>query len=596
MLYPRVNRFRQVIELSGFWDFRPDFRDEGAAAGWTRGFSGAVPLAVPASWNDQVADLRDFLGPAWYSTAFELPESWGTGQLLLRFDSVNYLAAVWLNGVHLGDHEGGHLPFSFDVTSAVRPGQNLLVLRVDGRLAPDRVPPGNVPAGPLDGFPNNPPYPAASFDFFPFCGIHRPVRLCRVPWPAIEAIEVETALEGKGAAVRVIVRAGGAPGAAPGAVPEAAPGTTLGTAVHVRLEGHGESVSAEADISGGTAEMTVRVSRPALWSCESPSLYNLEVQLLRGQEPIDSYTLPVGIRTIEVRGDSLLLNGAPIVLKGFGRHEDFPVTGRGLVPAVIVRDFDIMKWVGANSFRTTHYPYSEEMMDLADRLGFLVIDEIPAVGLFFAEEGLARRKALCASYLRDLVERDRNHPSVIAWSIANEPHSRRPAAGPFFKDLVELTRSLDSTRLVTVVSHVGVEEEAFSFCDILCLNRYYGWYTEGGRIEEGCVKLSEEIDALHEKFRKPLILSEFGADTVSGWHSEPPEMFSEEYQALFIERYMDVLRSRPWVVGQHVWNLCDFKTGQSIQRVGGMNLKGVFTRDRRPKMAAHALRRLWGCR
>jgi beta-glucuronidase len=580
MLYPRVNRFRQLIDLCGFWDFRPDPREEGNAAGWAMGFDDGAPLAVPASWNDQMAGLRDFLGPAWYSTTFELPESWDKGQLLLRFDSVNYQAVVWLNGTYLGDHEGGHLPFSFDVTSAVQPGENLIVLRVDGRLAPDRVPPGNVPANPLDGFPNNPPYPAASFDFFPFCGIHRPVRLCRVPLLGIEAIEVETALEKTVAAVTVRVRSG----------------VGRGTEVRIQLQKDGQSASAEADISRGSAEITIPVSRPALWSPASPNLYRLEVQLLRGSDMFDLYTLPVGIRTIEVQGDRLLLNGTPILLKGFGRHEDFPVTGRGIVPAVIVRDFDIMKWTGANSFRTTHYPYSEEMMDLADRLGFLVVDEIPAVGLFFAEEGLQRRKALCASYIRDLVERDRNHPCVIVWSIANEPHSRRAAAVPFFKELVDFARSLDRTRLVTVVSHVGLEEETFSFCDILCLNRYYGWYTEGGRIEEGCAKLSAELDALHQKFGKPLLLTEFGADTVCGWHSEPPEMFSEEYQVRFIERYIEVLCSRPWVVGQHVWNLCDFKTGQSIQRVGGMNLKGVFTRDRRPKMAAHALRRLWRAR
>lgn len=92
---------------------------------------------------------------------------------------------------------------------------------------------------------------------------------------------------------------------------------------------------------------------------------------------VDQYSLQVGIRTIEVRGDSILLNGQPIYLKGFGRHEDFPITGRGLVEAVIIKDYALMEWIGANSFRTTHYPYSEQMMDLADRLGFLVIDEIP---------------------------------------------------------------------------------------------------------------------------------------------------------------------------------------------------------------------------
>jgi beta-galactosidase/beta-glucuronidase len=116
---------------------------------------------------------------------------------------------------------------------------------------------------------------------------------------------------------------------------------------------------------------------------------------------------------IAVRRDQLLLNGELITLRGFGRHEDFPVLGRGLAPAVIVKDYALMHWVGANSFRTTHYPYSEQMMDLADRLGFLVIDETPAVGLFFAEEGLQRRFDLCRQYTSDLITRDKNHPSVI---------------------------------------------------------------------------------------------------------------------------------------------------------------------------------------
>jgi beta-glucuronidase len=407
--------------------------------------------------------------------------------------------------------------------------------------------------------------------------------LCLVPQGGIDDVDVTSAPRGKDAVVSVHVRADPGGAAAGGAV-----------VARIRLSGHGADLSADADLSSGQAEAEIRVPRPSLWSCESPSLYELEVTLLRGGTAFDSYSLLMGIRTISVEGDRLLLNGRPVYLKGFGRHEDFPVTGRGLVPAVIIRDFDIMKWTGANSFRTTHYPYSEEMMDLADRLGFLVIDETPAVGLFFRDIGLKRRGELCASFVRELIQRDRNHPSVIAWSLANEPHSRRPEAAPFFRSLYDLARSLDATRPVTVVSHVGIDEESFAFCDFASLNRYYGWYTESGRIEEGCEKLSSELDALHAKFRKPIVLTEFGADTVAGMHAEPPEMFSEEYQARFIERYIEVLNGKPWVAGAHVWNLCDFKTGQAVHRFGGMNLKGVFTRDRRPKMAAHVLRRLWG--
>ena len=252
-----------------------------------------------------------------------------------------------------------------------------------------------------------------------------------------------------------------------------------------------------------------------------------------------------------------------------------------------------MQWMGANSFRTTHYPYSEQMLDLADELGFLVIDETPAVGLFFREDGLERRDVLCRQYVREMIARDKNRPSVIMWSLANEPHSTVPQARPFFEGLYQLAKTLDPTRPVTLVSFLGVEEHAFEFCDLVCLNRYLGWYVQPGNLDRALPSLSAELDALHEKFGKPILLSEFGADAIPGQHAQPPEMFTEEYQAEMIIRYIELLRQKPYVIGEHIWNLCDFKTSQGITRMGGFNYKGIFTRDRRPKLAAHRVREIW---
>ena len=574
MLYPQSNPFRQCVDLSGFWDLRFDPKNQGNQSNWSVGFTGGRPAAVPASWNDQFEDWRDYLGNTWYQTRFDLPWGWDAArqQIRARFNSVNYFAEVWLNGARLGQHEGGHLPFEFDISPHVRREGNVLVVRVEGELAPDRVPPGNVPADPLHMFisqkENNPP---ASFDFFPFCGIHRPVLLYATPREAIADLTVVTDIAGRDGIVQIKLNRSG------------------NEAVTARFSLRGTNVFAETTAT----EVELRVPDAALWSPESPNRYDLIVELTRGSATFDRYTVPIGIRTIRVEGDALLLNNKPIYLKGFGRHEDFPITGRGLVPAVVVKDYALMKWLGANSFRTTHYPYSEQMMDLADRLGFLVIDETPAVGLFFAEEGLARRLELCRQYTQDLVARDKNHPSVIAWSIANEPHAWLPAAKPFFKNLSDLCRSLDQTRPITLTTYIGVGEESFEFCDLMCLNRYAGWYSQSGKIEEGSASLSAELDAMYQKFRKPLILTEFGADTLAGFHAQPPEMFAEEYQAEMLTAYINLLRSKPFVVGEHVWNMCDFKTSQAVQRMGGMNLKGVFTRDRRPKLAAHRLRELW---
>ncbi len=575
MLYPQANPHRHFVDLSGIWDFCFD----AAEAGRENGFADGRPIAVPASWNDQFAEDRDHLGPGWYQTRFALPWGYGDKQLALRFGSVNYLADVWLNGRYLGQHEGGHLPFAFDVSDTVREEDNVLVVRVDGQFAFDRVPPGNVTGTDRDFFPSHSGnFPQAQFDFFPFCGIHRPVLLTAVPAQSLTDLTVTTTIEGAAGLVHVAL-----------AVSAAEQGQTA----VIRLEGFGFSAQETISLTGETGETSLTVPDARLWSPNAPHLYTLTVTLLGAGAAMDRYSLPVGIRTIAVQGSQLLLNGEPVYLTGFGRHEDFPVNGRGLVTAVLIKDYALLEWTGANSFRTTHYPYSDEMMALADRLGYLIIDEIPAVGLYFREDGLARRQALCRQQIRELVARDKNHPSVIMWSIANEPHSLHPQAAPFFQDLAALTRNLDATRPVTLVSFLGEAEESFAFLDVVCLNRYLGWYALPGRIAESAALLSDELDAIHQKYGKPIILTEFGADTIPGQHAQPPEMFSEEYQVEFLTQYLDVLRQKPYVVGEHVWNMCDFKTSQGITRVGGFNYKGVFTRDRRPKMAAHMLRARW---
>ncbi|MEP7137396.1 MAG: beta-glucuronidase [Chloroflexota bacterium] len=578
MLYPQSNAHRQVTDLSGFWDFRFDPQDVGRDSYWQNGFPDSRPIAVPASWNDQFEDGRDFLGPAWYRTQFGLPWGWSGKRIILRFGSVNYLAEVWLNGHLLGLHEGGHLPFEFDVTSQVRSLGNQLVLRVDGRLTFDSVPPGNVTGAPEDFFSSHAGnYPQAQFDFFPYCGIHRPVLLYATSPDSIQDVTVQTQFSGMRGLVHARVES-------IGDVPAIA---------RFHLKGHGQDLTVEKTIVNDMAEVDIDVQDVALWSPAKPNLYSLLIELIQDGEVVDSYSLIIGIRTIRVDGDQLLLNDEPIYLNGFGRHEDFPVVGRGYLPALIVKDYALMQWIGANSFRTSHYPYSEQMLDLADQLGFLVIDETPSVGLYFRKDGLEKRRELCQQYVREMITRDKNHPSVIMWSVANEPHSTAPHAYRFFEDLYESAKELDSTRPVTLVSFLGAGEQAFELYDLVCLNRYLGWYSQGGTLDEALSLLSTELDALHEKFGKPILLAEFGADAIPGHHAQPPEMFSEEYQAEMLVRYIELLRQKPYVIGEHIWNLCDFKTSQGITRAGALNYKGVFTRDRRPKLAAHRLHALW---
>jgi beta-glucuronidase len=157
----------------------------------------------------------------------------------------------------------------------------------------------------------------------------------------------------------------------------------------------------------------------------------------------------------------------------------------------------------------------------------------------------------------------------------------------------EESRRLDGTRPITFAVVQGGPRAWHDLFDVICINRYYGWYVNPGEAERGAELLAAELDALHDDFGKPIIITEFGADTLPGAHSTPPEMWTEEYQAEILRRTLDVAAERPFMAGMHVWAFADFRTGQGTSRAAGMNYKGVFTRDRRPKMAAHLLRERW---
>ncbi|MGN6814100.1 MAG: beta-glucuronidase [Thermomicrobiales bacterium] len=598
MLYPQRNQARSLLDLSGLWQFQLDPGAVGETAGWYRGLPAPRTIAVPGSWNEQFTDADDYMGRAWYVTQVVVPASWRDQEVFLRVGSANYAARAWVNGVLVGTHEGGHLPFAFAITEHVAwDGPTTIAIEVENELRPDRVPPGGgQPTGIAAMMQNNPP---GRFDFFPYAGIHRPVSLYAVPAVHLDDLIVVTDRDGADGVVRVTARVAG-------------DWTGQGTAALDTPDG---PLTAGLTFTAGTAEATLRVPNARLWQPGDPNLYPLTVTLRDGERVHDTYTLPSGIRTVTVQGDRLLLNGEPIFLKGFGKHEDFQLSGRGLNLPVLVTDNELLKWVGANSYRTSHYPYAEEALDLADREGILIIAETPAVGLSFddGEENIARRLAQALQQTEELIARDKNHPSVIMWSLANEPFANNmrfgaPPAPPdpnetgdptggnaFFTTLTGRARALDPSRPITLVLLQGGSPSSWQdLCDVVCINRYYGWYLLGGRLAEAKQALADELDALHADQGKPIIITEFGADTIAGQHNEPPAMFSEEYQVEVLRFHLDVAAERAFVAGLHVWNFADFRTSQAIMRVGGLNLKGVFTRERQPKLAAHFLRERWG--
>lgn len=598
MLYPQANGCRSVVNLSGLWRFSLDAEERGEEKRWFNGLPSSRPIGVPGSWNEQYQDTMFYMGTAWYQTDFHLPPEWRSRRARLRFGAAGYRTSVWLDGEPLGTHEGSSLPFEFDITRRTKPGrEHRLVLKIDNRLGPDTIPPGEaeevdvtsgIPPEAIESLASMIPeiqmlpllletrkqYPSVPFDFLPYGGIHRPVKLCATSKDSIERILVRTEVMRSRAGVFCEVAALGS-----------------ATTVEATLTRKNKEFTAEAGMENGSAKVKIVVPRPDLWSPDGPHLYKLRIRLYKKSKMVDEYHTEVGIRTVEVTENSILLNGEPIYLNGVCKHEDFPVVGRGLAEPVLVKDFSLMKWLGANSFRTSHYPYAEECMMLADRMGFLVIDEMPTVGLnykMYNEDILDK----CKGILAELIERDGNHPSVIMWSIANEPDTFTESAGEFFGELGAHAKRLDPTRPVTLATMHTPVDHTHGVVDVIAINRYYGWYMNPGRIDVAAERLSEELDAIHAKHKKPVLVSEFGADAVAGLHADPPEIFTEEYQAALLGAYIDVIRSKDFTVGEHIWNLADFKTPQSHTRTV-LNRKGLFTRDRQPKLAAHVIRRLW---
>lgn len=585
MLKPQASRSRDLRSLDGLWSFALDH--EVGDEPWTGRMPARRQVPVPASYNDVFVDaeVRDHIGVAWYQREFVVPSTWTGKRIVLRFDAVTHTGTVFVGDRQVAHHEGGYTPFEVDITELAAPGTEVRVtVAVDNRLTYATVPPGEVGTAP-DGRPTQ----VYRHDFFNYAGLPRSVHLSATEPEHIRDVTVTTSRDGSGtASVHYDID------------------TTSDGPVSVVLRDEERREVARAEGASGT----LTVADPILWQPGAAYLYDLEAVLGEGVGS-DSYTVPVGMRTVEVRGQQFLINDEPFYFTGFGKHEDAPFRGKGHDDVLLVHDFALMDWIGANSFRTSHYPYAEEVLDYADRHGIVVIDETAAVGLninmaggimgggykpTFSPDTMSDvTRDATAQGIRELIARDKNHPSVVMWCIANEPASAEEGAREYFEPLVALTKELDPTRPVTFANQGDARFDTdliVDLFDVICLNRYFGWYQQTGDLARAEIELEKELVGWAETHDKPILMTEYGVDTLAGLHQAVASPWSEEYQIDFLEMYHRVFDRIPAVAGEQIWNFADFQTKAAIFRVDG-NKKGVFTRDRRPKSVARVLKSRW---
>ncbi|KFB50105.1 AGAP011859-PA-like protein [Anopheles sinensis] len=604
LLYPIESETRERKTLDGMWNFvRSDSNhpSQGIREKWFSDdlarFRKTIDMPVPGSYNDITEDaaLRDHVGTVWYDRKFFVPRAWEKSgdRVFIRFGSVHYDAIVWINGEQVAKHEIGHLPFEAEVTKVLKYGaENRITVLCDNVLLQVTIPQGKVDNQAIDNGVEL--VQSYTFDFFNYAGIHRSVFLYTVPQVYIRDVVVHTGYKGNEGHVDYQIMA--------------STNETSDLQVLVQLyDRNGTLVgsdSSEGKLQGTVAIPQVKLWWPYLMDPEPGYLYTMEITLsttksnktpkgedeAAGKNVLDVYRMKVGIRTLSWNNTSFLINEKPIYFRGFGRHEDSDIRGKGLDYALLTKDFNLLKWVGANAYRTSHYPYSEESMQFADEHGIMIIDECPSVDTENYSQILLQKHK---SSIEQLIHRDRNHPSVVMWSIANEPRTSQSKADAYFAAVAEYTKKLDPTRPITAAIAVNVNDDlAAQHLDIVSFNRYNAWYSNAGRLNMITNRVVEEAQAWNKKHNKPVLMSEYGADTMEGLHMLPAYIWSEDYQTRVFSQHFkafDALRKQHFFIGEFVWNFADFKTAQTYTRVGG-NKKGIFTRNRQPKAAAYLLR------
>jgi beta-glucuronidase len=450
-------------------------------------------MPVPASFNDitQEKKIRDFVGVVWYQREILIPKDWNRDRVFIRFESVHYTAKVFLGDQMIARHEGGHLPFEAEITAFVSQKKRfLLSVSVNNTLTKHTLPCGHV-----KHMHNSYTQQFLQFDFFNYAGIHRDVVLYSVPRAFISDVELGSLLLSNNSAQLSCK------------VNVSSPNQELSLVVDL-IDKAGNLLFQSPLVKPGTNKWAISNVIP-WWpigmSRDVAYLYTVRIKLLTPECPcfqsescscvLDEYSLKHGFRDIKVTESQFLINSKPFYFRGTGRHEDYHVRGRSMDLVGLIKDFNLMNWLGMNSFRTSHYPYSSETLDLCDEYGIVVIAESTAVGLGHLNF-LPQTQQHHLQVLREMYARDKNHASIVMWSLANEPTSDIPEALEYFKPIFQEMRLLDGSRPVTcksilwfcseleVATNKGPSHDKVArLADVICINRYMSWYTDSGHLE-----------------------------------------------------------------------------------------------------------------
>lgn len=538
---------RKIYPLNMGWAFGPAGSDENENQGHSKCLEA---VCLPHTWNINENSHR---GRYLYEKEIVIPEIHKEDVLYVEFLGANSVCEVYLNDAYVGEHRGGYATFRFNLTDFYRwGGDNRLKVYVDNSKTED--------VSPLNG------------DFTIYGGLYREVNLICTSrthfdldyWGSRGIIlQSEVNEEGKG---------------------------SLHIELHTVVEQDAKVSLKVLDQKGETVQsmkvehenkhLTMEILNPILWNGkDNPYLYTLKAALEDDTHIYDEVTMTFGFRSCEMSSEEgFFLNGRPLRINGVAKHQDFEGYGNALTMSQIRKDFELIREIGANALRLSHYQHDQSVYDRCDEEGYVVWAEIPMMSMPNSESVLKN----ASDQLKELIYQNCHHPSICFWGIQNEI-----AMGG---ESMDMYRSVDvlNDRVHELLPqgisasanmyHVKNSSPLNFITDMTGYNLYYGWYYD--KIED----LSGWIDEFHlENPQVALGISEYGADANLAFHSEHPKVkdYSEEFQSVYHEETYGIIQSKPYLWGSFVWNMFDF--GSVIRDEGGTkgkNAKGLVTFDR----------------
>jgi beta-galactosidase/beta-glucuronidase len=555
------------MNLNGEWEFAFDDENEGLTLGWYDGRELPQRIFVPFAYQTELSGINDksVHERVWYARTVELPPEFCDRDLLLHFGAVDYAATVWVNGNEVGHHQGGHVPFQFNIAPYVKRGSNRLTVRVEDRQDPQQ------PRGKQShtGLPH-------SIDYYCTSGIWQTVWLEPVPAMRIEELRVTADAKRNIVDVTVFLHA---------------PSAAWRVEVEVMEQGNRVAI-AEDQTAVATGRLQITIPYAKLWSPEAPNIYDLQIRLYDGRRLLDEVGSYTALRGIELRNGEFLLNGNPTYLKMVLDQGYWP-DGYLTAPSdeALQNDIGWTKMFGFNGVRKHQKIEDPRWLYWCDRLGLLVWEEMPN-----AREWSPKAEELLTAEWQEAVRRDYNHPCIVAWVPVNEsmgfPGIGQQHVGQyaFIERMVKVTRRLDSTRPV-------IDNDGWEHTDITDLCAIHDYTPTAAQLQERYLKTSETgelpprvwvgekpLFARGSRYRRqPIVLSEVGGflTVPSDIPPEKRDMLYQFYASFespdeFVEKYRDLMQgisSLKFVAGFCYTQLTDVE----------QEINGLLTYNREPK-------------